>query len=472
MCQWWYMRITSVSVKCSIQYWEGERLSMEDVSFDMRLDGLVGCVPSFAPTTTTTAPMNIHRLASHTELCLLPDLSLICALPFNPIRIDTSPIHPHPPTDPHTHKHTHLDLYVYIGIVASTSMCIYMHVLCSGFESHKCLCPDGFTGRRCEFQSDQVLACSHDENSGLICENGGICAIGLRNATTTESTILAELSFDPNYGFWHCQCPVGFVGRHCEVAENRCGDGDDDDDSTVCLHGASCVEEWTGTNTVQHTCDCSTIPTESHVEYKGPSCQYKTTLMPSAHPSVSPSLSPLLSSASTTTTTTTTTAPTHPSFCERVEASQGQPFCAHNGTCYRDDHGAYGCKCPEGYGGYRCHDSVQDMSEPVGLPTLAPTINTNSPVATQHVVCGNDEHVCLHGSQCVREGDDWQCDCQTNNGNINGNDTLLAGKHCQHTASAVCSADGGKGGSVMFCVNGGVCRDKSSCQCPDGFLGE
>lgn len=95
------------------------------------------------------------------------------------------------------------------------------------------------------------------------------------------------------------------------------------------------------------------------------------------------------------------------------------------------------CDCPTGFAGHTCEHEVK--------------------------VCGNDQHVCFHGSECVADGQDFKCNCGASK-QESGVDT--AGIHCQHKSTTVCDA-----ASKKFCVNNGVCQDDNSCKCPDTYRG-
>ena len=87
------------------------------------------------------------------------------------------------------------------------------------------------------------------------------------------------------------------------------------------------------------------------------------------------------------------------------------------------------CICPRGWVGLTCDEEV--------------------------VLCGQGEHLCLHGSTCVSNDDDSShgCDCDAA-------DALVAGKHCQHKATDICTQGGepAPGHPIYFCVNYGTCR--------------
>jgi hypothetical protein len=98
------------------------------------------------------------------------------------------------------------------------------------------------------------------------------------------------------------------------------------------------------------------------------------------------------------------------------------------------------CVCPEGFAGNQCEY-----------------------VAHQ---CPESEHVCFHGSECVKSGEDYNCNCEVANQVMAGlsSSSSLAGKYCQHIATSECQSD-------HFCVNNGVCQD-GACQCPKPYRGK
>jgi hypothetical protein len=114
------------------------------------------------------------------------------------------------------------------------------------------------------------------------------------------------------------------------------------------------------------------------------------------------------------------------------------------------------CVCPPGLVGPRCEFKVE--------------------------ICGEGQHLCLHGSKCVDVDNKKACDCDHAFNSL----TQFAGAFCQHEASVFCTEDGkpGAGGqaSKAFCVNDGKCKgtikdgDKEAehpgCECEDGFEGD
>jgi len=86
------------------------------------------------------------------------------------------------------------------------------------------------------------------------------------------------------------------------------------------------------------------------------------------------------------------------------------------------------CDCPPGFVGVFCEHMAES--------------------------CGAGEHVCFHGSKCVRESEDPDtCNCSASA-------EFTVGKFCQHTASDP-SAIMCKKEELhhSFCLNGGTCLD-------------
>jgi hypothetical protein len=113
------------------------------------------------------------------------------------------------------------------------------------------------------------------------------------------------------------------------------------------------------------------------------------------------------------------------------------------------------CVCPPGYGGPLCGQQVE--------------------------VCGESEHLCLHGSKCVEGGggdDELQCDCSEAGAE---SAEYYAGRHCEHPVTDICSEPVQQqvpGTPISFCVNGGTCKKRvawgeahAGCICAEGFLG-
>jgi hypothetical protein len=102
--------------------------------------------------------------------------------------------------------------------------------------------------------------------------------------------------------------------------------------------------------------------------------------------------------------------------------------------------------CPENFVGIRCEHSIE--------------------------ICEAGQHVCFHGSKCVRFGEETGCDCSTAS-------KSFAGASCQHAATDMCTVGAvGLGQSRFFCVNNGLCKayvssseNDPGCNCVDDWTG-
>ena len=136
------------------------------------------------------------------------------------------------------------------------------------------------------------------------------------------------------------------------------------------------------------------------------------------------------------------------------------------------------CVCPEGWTGLQCDYQV----EICGMTTAED--GTSVP-----------EHVCFHGSSCVKYGNQYGCDCSAANNTFGEDDdnysagyTLFAGDTCEYPATDICVRPGSfatvnqePGESNYFCVNDGRCYGYVSdlktekfpgCACPPGWTGD
>ena len=83
------------------------------------------------------------------------------------------------------------------------------------------------------------------------------------------------------------------------------------------------------------------------------------------------------------------------------------------------------CKCPPGVTGFLCEIKVE--------------------------VCGAYEHHCENNGVCVKEDQDWVCDCDKAI-----TDTSYAGAKCENPATSFCLGPGAK--PNYFCTNEGKCK--------------
>ncbi|RXM35098.1 Fibropellin-1 [Acipenser ruthenus] len=112
--------------------------------------------------------------------------------------------------------------------------------------SHRCICPDGFTGSFCETDIDYCI--------GNLCSEHGTCLDQLYNYTChcmlgheehvceTDTNECTSLPCENGatcvdlIGDFSCQCAIGFEGNNCEIEVDECL-------SDPCQNGATCSDE-------------------------------------------------------------------------------------------------------------------------------------------------------------------------------------------------------------------------------------
>jgi hypothetical protein len=273
----------------------------------------------------------------------------------------------------------------------------------------------------------------------------------------------------------------------------------------VNLQGGTCVTTIlvgnVGENTEIKHCDCSSAMDETMI-FAGKSCEFKAT-----------------------------------SLCASpTDGSVGNlHFCVNGGECPDDNNPMFPCKCDAAWQGFHCeyavdaddlppkfNDNIEDDEDDVdgcglqcmnggvcaeGAKDLGPIHDTISDVyhlnqtfdeehfahcicpegfvglTCQHKmeVCGDEEHVCLHGSKCVEhENGQHACDCTKADETLGNNDQpLFAGDSCQYSGTDICTiGEGYPGEPLYFCVNGGRCKAQvkadqpdPGCHCPDEYTG-
>ena len=341
-----------------------------------------------------------------------------------------------------------------------------------------CICEDGFVGPNCQYREEAVPECDLD------CQNGGVCHFD--EVTGGEKEGMYKYWYedenvnDPDPIHMHCQCVGDWDGRHCEIPKVPCGDDH-------CFNGARCEQRTDpDTNEVLYHCDCTTTYSGTK-SFAGRFCQYEAT-----------------------------------SYCSNSGAGlQGHLFCVNGGRCKPNPY--EGCECDEPYTGFACeymsaelqdggldddyydgfrsevdpedsydcdleclNDGVcrigmKDMGELKEIVDNAPHLNeTHSEF--QHCVCpdgfyglyceervdicGANEHFCLHGSECVLDGEDDDdnthgCDCSSANSN---KASVFAGEYCEHPVNDICTIDASSSfldnSPLSFCVNGGRCKKR------------
>jgi len=367
-------------------------------------------------------------------------------------------------------------------------------------SNKKCNCPTDYEGPHCEFPQGAAPECN------LKCFHGGICNVGMKQYQTTIAPSLRDYfgQYEEEYEEGgveeqHCLCPKGFTGRQCEASISDCDGGGDSSSSSrshQCLNGGECGSSSDDTNFFDDNyddgddiggdgaeyryCNCGTAsssPTEEgglEVQFAGNACE----------------------SASST-------------FCPTPSGfDQLDFYCTNGGVC--GDNSWDKCVCSADYSGPRCEFLVQYHTDcdlqcqnggtcffgddptttpynalDIGVqppPPPTPTLDPSS--ISRHCkcpdgfigdtcesvieICGRYEHHCLNGGLCVDNGDEYTCDCRSDDGLV-----PHAGEYCQHVATVIC-----KGAFNSFCTNNGICKDvidtedHPGCVCSDGFAGE
>ncbi|GAX14340.1 Notch 1 [Fistulifera solaris] len=347
-----------------------------------------------------------------------------------------------------------------------------------------CDCPPELFGEHCEYERQSVpdLECTLD------CRNGGQCVLGESPIEDVDENgfhnYLATNKTDNQY----CSCPDGYDGEFCEVYRQPCGEH-------FCFNGGTCKESDIEGQLV-FFCDCSTAATDN-ADYAGRFCQFKAT-----------------------------------SYCTKNAGFNENLFCVNNGRCR--DIASQGCDCDNPFSGFSCEFVTQEATtnntndESPALPGdpedttecdidcqnggvcrhgkkdlgilgniagNATHLNETHTEDYKHCVCpdgfvglyceekaqlcGEGEHICLHGSSCVKYGDEHYCDC-ADASSTKSQTGLFSGASCEHPVNDVCTVKyPGPGQPLLFCVNGGSCKKlvnlgepHPGCNCVDGFGGQ
>ena len=206
-----------------------------------------------------------------------------------------------------------------------------------------------------------------------------------------------------------------------------------------CVNNGKCKEEnvWEG-------CDCDSTG------FTGFSCEFRSASAPEITEPTEE-----VPTANTETNTNNTPSPTPDTAgADDADYVSCSAQCLNGGTCNKGakNHGILEnieikdlnqtsnmdfehCVCRPGFAGVHCEIKVD--------------------------VCGEGEHVCLHGSKCVSDGEYHACDCSS--ADQGEESEAYAGRSCEHKSTDICTqGELGPGKPLSFCTNSGTCKQKVS----------
>nr|XP_021206314.1 delta and Notch-like epidermal growth factor-related receptor isoform X1 [Bombyx mori]XP_037867212.1 delta and Notch-like epidermal growth factor-related receptor isoform X1 [Bombyx mori] len=187
-----------------------------------------------------------------------------------------------------------------------------MSMAVNGTTSFHCACPDGWTGARCEFS--------------MI---GGACT----SNPCVKGICIEQIDGDVEEPDYKCFCQPGYTGEQCELEYNEC-------ESSPCGNGGTCTDRVGG-----FECTCGR-------GYTGNTCQLKVDL------------------------------------CSPNPCSESR-YCVDRGNTYT-------CECPHGYIGEECDILAGSVTAPDGYPRRNPC----------------DNFPCAHGGTCWSAAGSFYCSCR------------------------------------------------------------
>ena len=141
------------------------------------------------------------------------------------------------------------------------------------------------------------------EKCTLNCENGGICAFGIKENVGHGNLVVPWANETHDRRGMHCICPDGYTGLRCQIAAERCGD------HLWCFQGSECLSSYDkAKGGMRRYCDCKAADTEDE-KFAGKGCQHSTGNVGGA-------------------------------FCTPdLNMDENLPFCVNGGTCFENQDG-------------------------------------------------------------------------------------------------------------------------------------
>eukprot|EP00522_Entomoneis_paludosa_P012853 CAMPEP_0172441110 /NCGR_PEP_ID=MMETSP1065-20121228/1680_1 /TAXON_ID=265537 /ORGANISM="Amphiprora paludosa, Strain CCMP125" /LENGTH=456 /DNA_ID=CAMNT_0013190297 /DNA_START=124 /DNA_END=1494 /DNA_ORIENTATION=+ len=216
-------------------------------------------------------------------------------------------------------------------------------------DTQPCTCPDGFVGRHCEYQEQNL-----PPDCPLSCSDHGRCEFGLSPYEEEGPNDVLDLTNGGTHEFAHCICEDGYAGTNCDFEYIECVK---DQSIHYCYHGSTCKETSSTDDTQVCQCLDATLKTVA-----GDYCEFEAT-----------------DNCETPAELFVTDKP--PSYAMAVK---NDAFCVNDGVCLQDiDDGLYYCECGPNHDGKHCESKM--VPAPAPTDTSAPTESTYIPTADSSI---------------------------------------------------------------------------------------